>query len=325
MTAPAFRASRLRDAFPTGVAAVRQLIAHGIPERTAYHRCLDGGPWTRLLPGVVLLSTGQPTDDQLVHAALLLAGPEAVLTGVEACRRYGLRRGPSQPRDRRVETGAIHVLVPDKRQVRSVGFVHVERTKRIVVPLIRGTIPLAPIARACTDGARRLISTGEIAELFSEAVQRRFCTVAQLASDLEAGSRRGSAMPRAVLREVAEGVRSAAELDAKRIWRKTGLPEPIWNAKIYDANGRFLGIADCWVDEVAMAWETESGEWHMSPEDHDYTVERAGDFVAAGAVYIATKPKRMRTDELGVIEKLRATYAQAAARPRPPLRAEPAD
>lgn len=296
-----------------------QLAAYGIPERTTYHRCLDSGPWTRLLPGTILLSTGQPTDDQLAHAALLLAGPDAVLTGLQACRRHGLRRGPAGSGADRRQPGSIHVLVPHERQVRSVGFVHVERTKRMVQPVIRGGLRLAPIERACIDAARRLTTVGEITELLSDAVQRRLCTVADLGYELEAGSRRGTAMPRAVLRDVALGVRSAAEREAKQIWAKSGLPEPRWNVPVWDAKGRFLGIVDCWCDEVAMAWEIESTEWHLSPEAHDYTVERAAIFVAAGVVYTATKPKKLRLDQRGVIEHLRAVYAQAAARPRPKL------
>lgn len=70
-----------------------------------------------------------------------------------------------------------------------------------------------------------------------------------------------------------------------------------------------------------MAWEIESSEWHMSPEDHDYTVERAATFVAAGVVYVASKPKKIVRSGPEVLAMLRATYAQAAARPRPAVRA----
>ncbi|WP_433556454.1 hypothetical protein ACQPWY_30075 [Pseudonocardia xinjiangensis] len=128
-------------------------------------------------------------------------------------------------------------------------------------------------------------------------------------------------MPRRVLGELAEGVRSAAELEAKRLWSSTGLPEPWWNAAVYDAEGRFLGVADCWLDDVAMVWEIESSEWHLSPADHDTTVERAAGFVAAGAVYTASKPKKILTNPEDVVVTLRATYEQARKRPRPPLRA----
>lgn len=320
LTVTARRTQRLRISFPGGVATARQLVAAGIPERTVYNRCRDGGPWRRLLPGVVLLGNGEPTLDQLVRAALLFGGPSALLTGVEACRRHGLRRGPARPTAHRGLT-KIAILVPASRQLRSTGFVEVSRTSRMPPPDIRDGIPLAPIVRACADAVRSLESAAEITELMSDAVQRGLCTVAALAAELAEGSRRLTATPAEVLRDVADGVRSAAERDAKRLWARSGLPEPWWNAPVYAPDGTLLGKADCWLDDVAMAWEIESSQWHMSPADHDYTVERAATFVAAGVVYVASKPKKILRSGPEVLAMLRATYGQAAARPRPPVRA----
>jgi hypothetical protein len=313
----------MRAAFPDGVATAKQLVAAGVPERTVYHRCLDGGPWQNPLPGIILLFSGRPTPRQSVLAAVLLGGPGAMVTGAEACRRHGLRRGPARLRDERDAVDQVHLLVPDSRQLRSVGYVHVQRTKSLPEPVFRSGVPLAPLARACIDAARMLRTEGEIAELLSDAVQRRLCSVVELHQELEASSRRHTAMPRRVLRAIAEGVRSAAELAAKRMWHRTGLPPPMWNVDVYTEQGVFLGRADCWLDDVAMVWEIESTEWHISPEDHERTVERAARFAAAGAVYIATKPRKNRTDRAGVAQLLRATYLQAATRPRPPLRARP--
>jgi hypothetical protein len=313
------RYARLREAFPNGVAAVRDLVTYGIPERTAYERCLEGGPWQRVLPGIVLLFTGRPTIDQLTYAALLLGGPEAMITGIQACRRHGLRRGPiRRTDDPRPE---IHILVPKCRQVRSVEFVHVERTSRLPTPIMREGIPIAPLVRACTDTARRIRSSAEVTELFADPVQRGLCTVAALWDELNSGTRRGTAVPRAVLADLAAGVRSAAERAAKQLWSSSGLPEPWWNAEVWDADGRLLGIADCWLDEVAMVWEIESSEWHLSPADHEYTVRRAAQFTAAGIVYVASKPKMVLTDQAGVMATLRAVYTQAASRRRPSVTA----
>lgn len=316
------RVLRLFDQFPTGVASVRAVAATlGTSERTVYRRCLDGGPWRRILPGVVLLFTGRPTTDQLVHAAIILCGTDTVVTGVEACRRHGLRRGPLRREDADERYPEVHVLIPEHKQVRSVGFVHVERTGRLPPAVLRGGIPLAPLVRACTDAARRIRSPGDVTELLSEPVQRRMCTVAALGAELAAGSRRGTAVPRAVLADVSDGVRSAAERAAKQLWSSTGLPEAWWNAEVYDADGRSLGVADCWLDDVALVWEIESSEWHLSPADHEYTVRRAAEFTAAGAVYMASKPKMVLNDRPRVAATLCAAYIQARARPRPALRA----
>jgi hypothetical protein len=312
-----------RAAFPLGVATARQLVARGLSERTVYNRCLPGGPWRRLLPGVIGLFSGAPTLDQYVLAALLLCGPDAMVTGLEACRRHGVRRGPVRGGDHSEHPVEVHILVPASRQVRSVGYVHVERTYRLPTALIRGGIPLAPLPRACIDAARRLTRPGEVTELLADAVQRGLCTVAALVQELGDTTRRGTAVPRGVLLDVAEGVRSAAERQAKALWRQSGMPEASWNVAVHDEDGRFVGIADCWVDDVAMVWETESTEWHLSPADHDATVERATAFTAAGAVYTATKPRKLRTDPRGVTAILRATYERARVRPRPGLTAIP--
>jgi hypothetical protein len=309
----------LRTTFPSGVASVAQLTSLGIAERTAYHRCLEGGPWRRLLPGVVLLSNAEPTTDQLIAAALLLGGPDALVTDLHACRLHGLRRGPVQ----RAGPHEVALLVPKGRQVRSVEFVHVQRTTRLPRPLVRAGFPVAPVDRACVDAARRLESSSEITELFAEAVQRGLCTVGALAAELGTCSRRGTAMPARVLADVAAGVRSAAERHAKQLWQRSGLPAAQWNVPVLRPDGSLVGIADCWVDEVAMVWEIESSQWHMSPEAHDRTVVRAAEFAAAGAVYTATKPKRLETRPRDVVETLRETYAQALARPRPTLQAGP--
>lgn len=295
-----------------GVIRAMALMAMGVPERTIYARCRDGGPWQRLLPGIVLLTTGVPTPDQKVIAALLLGGADAIITGLEACRRHGVRRGPRGD-------GEIQILVPHTRQVRTIGFVHVERTTRMPTPVIRGGVPLAPVPRASIDAARRIRDRGDIAELLSDSVQRRLCTVAALNHELSECSRRGTATPRNVLAGVAAGIRSAAELDARRLWAATGLPEPWWNARVYTLDGRLIGIPDGWFDDVALAWEVDSTEYHLSPKDHDRSVAKAAAYAAAGIIYLPTKPSALRLDKKVVRATLLAAFAQAANRPKPAL------
>ena len=312
----------LRTTFPEGVASARQLVAAGVAERTVYHRCLEGGPWQRALPGIVFLFTGVPSRRQYVIAALLLGGPEAMVTGIEACRLHGLRRGPTRRTDPTVAE-QVHLLVPHGRQLRSVGYVHVERTTNLPAPVLRRGLRITPVARACADAVRRLSRQGEITELLSDAVQRRLCTVSELVQEIAENSRRGTALPNRVLRDVSDGVRSAAEAAAKRLWHRAALPEAGWNVPIHAPGRGLVGIADCWVDDVAMVWEIESTEWHLDPAAHDHTVARAGLFTAVGAVYVASKPRRVLTDPREVTALLRAVHAQAVARPRPPLRAVP--
>lgn len=293
-----------------GVIRARTLVQLGVPERTVYTRCRDGRPWRRLLPGIIQLSNGSPTQDQKVIAALLFAGQGAVVTGIEACRRHGMHRLPRSD-------GEIHILIPHDCHVRSFGFVHIERSRRMPDALIRDGVPIAPVARASIDAARRLRRRGDIAELLSDPVQQRMCTIEALNTELDDCSRRGTAMPRIVLAGVSVGIRSAAELEARRVWASTNLPEPWWNARIYTLDGTFIGIADAWFDEVAMAWEIDSTEWHLSPKDHTRSIAKAGAYAAAGIIHLPNKPSELLTAKSSVRRQLIATYAQAAARPRP--------
>ena len=65
----------------------------------------------------------------------------------------------------RATVDEVHLLVPAGRQLRSVGYVHVERTSSLPDAVIRSGVPLAPLPRACIDAVRRLRREGDIAEL----------------------------------------------------------------------------------------------------------------------------------------------------------------
>ena len=156
--------SLLRAASVRGVIKARRLVELGVPERTVYARCRDGGPWQRLLPGIILLSNGPPTSEQLLSAALLHAGPGAMITGLHACRRQGVLRGPSP------SLGLVHLLVDHRKQPNSSGFAVVERTHRLPAPAMVDGFPMTPVARACMDAARRLRARGDVTELLADAV-----------------------------------------------------------------------------------------------------------------------------------------------------------
>ena len=94
----------------------------GVSAATISRRCRPGGPWTRVLRGVVLLATGVPSPRQRLAAAQEFGGPDSVITGFAAARAHGLRGGP--------DDDTVAVLVPHTRHVSSHRFVVVERTTR---------------------------------------------------------------------------------------------------------------------------------------------------------------------------------------------------
>jgi hypothetical protein len=299
------------------VVRTRDLQARGISRGTITRRTQPGGPWRPLLPAIVLLHNGPPTRDDMRRAALLHAGPGAILTGSDALELHGMRRMPPP-------TGLIHVLIPANRRRVGAGKLLVERTDRLPAPA-RGKWPLAPIERAALDLVRRSRDRDVVRAVLAEVVQRGRTTPARLVAELEAGSDRGTALPREVLAAVSDGIRSVAEAKARELLRRGGLPQPMWNARLVDARtGRFIAVADAWFDEVALAWEIDSYEFHLGPADYERTMERRVAMTAVGISVVAHSPKRVIDQGTQVLRDLASNLGQAAARPRPPIRAIPA-
>ncbi|WIV53367.1 hypothetical protein [Amycolatopsis nalaikhensis] len=302
-----FAASRL------GVITVARLESLGVPQRTSYRRCRPGQPWQRLLPGVVLLRTGEPTRRQLVEGALQYCGDQAVVTGLESCRRQGLRQ-PAQPGE------PIHLLLPAHLKTVSSGYVLVERTTRVPAAVRVDGLPLAPAVRSVLDECRRSTDLGNVRALLAQAVQQLAIDPADLSTELENGSRRGSAVPRAALREITRGARSAAEAAAMRLSRRTGLPAPVWNFELRDERGRYIATPDAWWDDVALAWEIDSYEFHFGQPGYAATLARNNRYAAAGVAVVQTVPSQVRSNPDAVVAELVAAYRAAAVRPRPPVR-----
>lgn len=288
----------------------------GISRSTTRHRFRPGGPWLLLLPGVVMLSNGAPTRGDRRRAALLYAGDGAVITGLDALALHGMERMPSP-------SGPVHLLVPADRRRIGAGRVLVERTDRLPVP-VAGRWPLAPVARAALDFARRSSDRNEVRAAIAEVVQRGRCTAAELGVELAAGCGRGSALPREVLPEVGDGVRSVAEAMARDLVGRSGLPAPMWNAKLYNRAGCFIAMPDAWFDDVGMAWEIDSKEWHLSPADYERTLDRRSAMTAENVMVMHTQPSKLKRRPGEVHDELHRNYANPSLRPRPKVLAIPA-
>jgi hypothetical protein len=242
----------------------------------------------------------------MVRAALLRAGPKAVVTGVEAARRHGVRRVPPD--------GPVHLLVTPDSRLSSQSFMLVERSKRPWSTTIVDGVPLVSPARALIDAARRDGRLDVVRAMLADGVQRGVCTVGDLTRELVHRRLRGSALPRIVLTEVGDGVRSAAEAWARSLIRRSRLPAPEWNVELRDQQGRRLAVVDAWWEDVGMAWEIDSTEFHLAPADHDRTTRRHSALTAAGVLVVHTVPSRLRKDPVGVLRDLCGAYDSAASR-----------
>lgn len=293
-----------------------QALASGFTLDTLRHRIRADGPWQRLLPGVYLTVTGTPTARQLEIAALLYAGEGSVLTGLAALRCHRIRVP---------EARSITVLIPAGHVRQSRAFVKVAPTSRMPVPIcFEGVVTFAMPARAVADAARELRSFREVRALVASVVQQRSCRVADLTEELTHGPVRGSAWLRRSLAEVADGIRSVAEGDFGDLIRRSGLPIPLFNARLY-AGKVLIAVVDAWWPEAGVAVEVDSRTWHLLPEDWEHDLRRHARLSAHGVIALHVPPNRIRTDPAGVVAEIKAALRAGQDRPRLAVRALPAE
>ena len=295
--------------FPSqrGVLGRLQTAELGVTPDGLRHRIRPGGSWQRMLPGVYLTVTGEPTRKQLEVAALLYAGAPSIITGPAALRFHDIR-GP--------RAAVVDVLVPASRRPSSCAFVRVHRTRRMPEfwmsdLAIRYALP----ARAVADAVRSLDRLADARTVVASAVQQRRCTIDQLASELRGGHDAGTALLRQVLSEVRDGIRSAPEGDLRALIIKAGLPVPLYNPDLY-LDGEFLARPDAWWPEAGVAVEVDSMQFHLLPEDFQRTMRRRRRMAAAGIIVLAVSPHQLRTEPDQVLRDIAAALkaGQRAAR-----------
>ncbi|QWF81714.1 hypothetical protein HUW46_05147 [Amycolatopsis sp. CA-230715] len=246
-------------------------------------------------------------------AALLYAGPSAMVTGVEACLRQGIR-----PRVL-PQLNYVHVLVPHEHKIKSSEFVVTERTRRLPVPVLQGSLALAPLPRATVDAVRRITNPETAGQLLSEVVQQGHCSAEELGWELENGGQRGTAVPRKALSEWGS-LRSVAESRAKKIADGLSPPPSHWNVPVHDEYGNYIGCPDAWWDDVGLAWEIDSAEFHFSLSGYSRTIDRNTRYAKAGISCVQTLPSHLTKKPDAVRAALVSAYRSAADRPRPRVR-----
>jgi hypothetical protein len=292
-----------------------QALGAGLTKDALRHRLSPDGPWRIVLPGIYMSHKGELTIGQREIAAVLYAGRGCVITGAAALRRQGVRVPLSD---------TVDVLIPVARKRLSANFVQIHRTNRMPERPWHGDGMLwAPPPRALADAARCGMADGDVRAFVADAIQQRKCTVQQLAAELRSGPSQGSGSLRAALEEVADGIRSIAEGDLRKLIKSGGLPDPLYNPALY-AGDVFLARPDAWWAEAGVAVEVDSREWHLSPDAWRRTQDRHDAMSAHGIIVQHYAPRRIRTDGAAVLAQIRGALEAGKQRPPLPIRAVPA-
>jgi hypothetical protein len=277
-----------------------QLLAAGVDDGTTYRK-VRTGHWQRLLPGIFLVAPGSPGTEQRRVAAALFAGEQAQLTGLSVLHWYGFRSAPA--------TDRVHVLVPHDVHRRSTGFVVVQRALSLDERARHGGLYwVTSPARAVVDACRALTQLRDVRAIVAEAVQAHHTSPQAIDAELRRAARSRTGLARRALNEVLAGVRSAPEAELRELTLQSKILPPIlWNPTLTTLDGHRLPTPDGWIDDVGLALQVDSAEYHARGTGWTDTLDRHNELAKHDVQVLHITPTEIRT----VPRKVLATIEQA--------------
>jgi very-short-patch-repair endonuclease len=236
-----------------GVIARGQIAAAGLSVQTLRSR-LRTGAWQQLQRGVYATFTGEPPRIAVLWAAVLRAGPRAILSHESAAELDGLMSGPAVP---------IHVTVPAGHRVRNVTDAAVHQSDRIEQARHPGLLPpRTMIEETVLDLTQTATSLDDAIALVSRACADGLTTpfLLRWRMGMRARFRWRAALTHA-LSDVQEGAHSLLEYrHLNRVERAHGLPRAQRQVRV--ARGRRRQYRDAVYEEFGVCVELDGREAH---------------------------------------------------------------
>jgi hypothetical protein len=290
-------------AIPTGLRALadaqdglvtrRQALAAGMSNAAIRHAIGPGGQWQKIVSGIYATFTGAISHRNRVRAAVLYAGPQAVVTGAYACRAHGLDYAPGR---------AIVILVPPGVRRAPIDIATIRRVATMPTSRILRGIPCTAPERAALDASREAKTLRDARAILCEVVQRALTTPERLIAEFDRMDTRGMRLAKQALEDVSAGCRSAPECELRDLIRtSTVLSEPVWTTPLPDADDL---IPDGHYEEARVALEVDSIEWHqlgVAPAD---TEKRRAKYANLGWRVVPISPRRLRQEPEDVLKEI---------------------
>jgi very-short-patch-repair endonuclease len=209
---------------------------------------------------------------------------------------------------------------------KSTGFMRLHRTTRMPETYMStGALRFAHPARAVADAAREMNKIGDVRTVVYEAIQHTKCRAADLLAELRDGPTQRCSLLRAVLTEIATGIRSHAENDLRLLIKRGKVPQPMYNAKLHTLDGVFIAMVDAWWGEAGLAAEVDSRAYHTDHKAQDKDRNRHDMLIKHGVFPLHFSPQRIQHEGDGVLGDIRGALSHGENRPRLPIIALPAD
>jgi len=257
-----------------GVIASWQAEAAGISGRRMRNLELSGR-WRRLHFGVYATFTGQPPRPAVLWAAVLRAGPRAILSHETAAELDGLSDKPGK---------TIHVTVRSAQHRQPVPGMVIHRSSRsIAFKQQRPLPPRTATEETVLDLADAAASFDTVVWLVARACQRGLTTPFLVADSLQLRARaRWRGELRQALLDVAEGVHSPLEYRYLHdVERAHGLPPPDRQAEADRHPGRIF--RDIHYRRYRVAVELDGTASH--PDEQRWQDKRRDNAAAADGIF----------------------------------------
>jgi hypothetical protein len=263
--------------FQSRVVSCRQALGHGMSRDGVSSRS-QSGAWQRLYRGTYATFSGVPPREARLWAAVLRAGPGAVLSHETAAEVHGLIDKPSK---------MIHVTVSADRNPGKSGKIPgvvVHRSRRVVSQALPPwQLPRTPVAETVLDLVAASVSFDDAYSWLSRATGRRLASAGMIKEALAVRKRmRWREWLGEALDDVADGVVFPLELRYVRdVERAHGLPVARRQARRVLASGvRYL---DNFYDAYRLCVELDGRSSHP-PEQKWQDADRDNDNLFAGDV-----------------------------------------
>ena len=291
------------------VASASALRALGFTPR-AVQRRVGLGLWQRLLPSVYCCHSGTPTRRQLVIAALLWAGSDACIDGIDACHFHGVTVPGFDP-------GVVHVVVGAESPARSRDFVVVRRTERPIRTVRTTHARYLTAADAAVAAACAMPTVEAAVALLSEALRCGAVDVAGLAEAHTLTAPHGRSRAAAALEAVVGGARSAPEATMRRLMLGSRrLPEALFNPTLRLPGGRIV-VPDALLVDSGIVHEVNGRTWHAGEDRFDSMQSRHDAMTVAGLIVLHNSPRRVKAEGRLVLAEIEQLHARWAGRGLP--------
>jgi hypothetical protein len=288
----------------------KQARAAGFTQGAIAHR-LNSHQWQRLLPGVYLVGSTDPSRRHLLVAALLHGGPQSAIDGSDACRYHGLRSVA-------IDESLVHVVVPWGTAARSRGFVVVRRTLSPIVTVDTQRVRYVDAATAVVVASRSMKRERFVLAALSDALQRRITTYDDLVRAHVQGPPRGAGAVSRGLAALSTGAHSVTEVDFLVLVELSPiLPTPLCNVLLRLPCGRLIS-PDALFDSSAVIHETNGRGAHARADLFEDMQERHDALTAAGFIVLHNSPRRLLTAPREVLTEVERCHLRYDGRGLPP-------